>query len=140
MRYPQVIIYETDGKLAAWLKREEAERTWSLREARSLEGCLRLLQRAGPSVLLLKVGKDLLGEMTLLDQVRQRDPESAVVVIGDTDNASLAGLAWDLGATFAFFPPIPRPELLGLIRALIAALSPGEPVAVIEDAAGEATP
>lgn len=119
MRYPQVLIYETDGRIAELLRREGKPRQWSLREPRRPEACLRLLRRGGPSVLLLKVGRDLVQELTLLDRVSWLFPDTATVVIGDSDNPALAGLIWDLGAALVLFPPQPRYALIDIISRLL---------------------
>jgi hypothetical protein len=119
MRYPQVLIYENDGRIAELLRREGKPRHWSLREPRRPEACLRLLQRGGPSVLVLKLGRDLLQELTLLDRVSWLFPDTATVVIGDSGNPVLAGLAWDLGAAFVLFPPLPRYSLIEVIGQLL---------------------
>jgi DNA-binding response OmpR family regulator len=121
MRYPQVLVYESDGKLAAFLRDATREQRWSLREPRSLEGCLRLLRRGGPNLLIIKLGKDLVREMTILDQVHWLFPATAVFLVGDAENASVEALAWELGAQFVLFPPIPRQEL---IHAMASFLKP----------------
>ena len=120
MKHPQVLVCESDGRLAALL-RETAERhRWMLREPRQLGACLRLLRRGGPSVLVLKVGRDLEHDLSLLERVTWLRPDTGVIVVGDTDHAALGGLAWDLGADFVLLPPLPRellPELVaGLMR------------------------
>jgi len=119
MRHPQVLIYESDGRLAEMLRSENKPREWSIREPRSLEAGLRLLRRGGPSVAVLKLGKDLLRELTLLERVTWLFPETAVIVVGDTENSVLAGLAWDLGASFVLSPPLARGELFGIVTSLI---------------------
>jgi DNA-binding response OmpR family regulator len=119
MRYPQVLVYENDGRLAELLRRESESRRWSLREPRRQESCLRLLARGGPSVLVLKVGADLTREFTLLERVAWLYPEAAVVVVSDTENPALAGLAWDLGASFVLFPPFLRHQLPEIVTGLV---------------------
>lgn len=125
MRYPQVLVYETDGRLAEFLRREGEPRQWSLREPRRPETCLRLLQRGGPNVLILKVGNDVLEELTLLDRVSWLYPETTSLVVSDLDNPALAGLAWDLGATLVLFPPQPRHYLLDVLNRLLEPDSTG---------------
>ena len=117
MRYPQVLVYENDGRLAEFLRREPG--AWSLREPRSLDSCLRLLQPDGPGVLVLKVGKDLLREFTLLDRVTWLFPETKTVVVSQTDSPVLNALAWDLGAACVLLPPQPRPELVEVVSGLL---------------------
>jgi hypothetical protein len=129
MRHPQVLVYETDGLLAnllrrAQLLRREQPPDWSLREPRRLESCLRLLRGGHPSVLVLKVGHDLEQELTLLERVGRLYPDTATVVVGDAENPVLAGLAWDLGAAFVLFPPLPREHLLPVIAGLMRAAEP----------------
>src|SRR5438270_145406 len=119
MRFPQVLIYENDGRIAELLRRASKARQWSLREPRRPESCLRLLQRGGPSVFVLKVGTDLLQELTLLERVSWLYPETATVVVGDMANPLLAGLAWDLGAGLVLFPPQPRHALLEFLERLL---------------------
>ena len=48
----------------------------------------------GVCVVLLKVGTDLLREMTLLERVTWFFPETAVIVVSDAANPALAGLIW----------------------------------------------
>lgn len=121
MRYPQVLVYETDGLLAELLRRSHPSRWGSLREPRRPEACLRLLRRGGPSVLVLKLGRDLERELKLLEQVSRLHPDTAVVVVGDLDQSQLAGLAWDLGAAYVLFPPVPRTLLPDLVAGLLGA-------------------
>lgn len=124
MRCPQVLVYETDGLLAHWLRRVGKESDWSVREPRRLESCLRLLRRGHPTVLVLKVGQDLERELTLLERVSWLFPEVATVVVGDAENPVLAGLAWDLGAAFVLFPPLPRELLFDTIGRLLLSRRP----------------
>jgi DNA-binding NtrC family response regulator len=119
MRFPQVLIYEKDGRLAELLRRQRKTQHWSLREPRRPETCLRWLKRGDPSLLVLKVGNDVLEELTLLDRVSWLFPDTASVVVADTDNPVLAGLAWDLGAALVLFPPQPRYDLLDIVSRLM---------------------
>jgi hypothetical protein len=70
-------------------------------------------------VFVLKVGRDLLQELTLLDRISWLYPDTATVVIGDSDNPVLVGLIWDLGATVVLFPPLPRYALIDVIDRLL---------------------
>jgi hypothetical protein len=125
MRYPQVLVYEQDGRLAGFLRAVSAKQNlkWALREPRRLESCMQLLARGGPNVLVLKVGTDLVRELTLLERVNYLFPDTATVVVGDTDNPLLAGLLWDLGATLVLFPPLSRLELPAVVAQLLGLTS-----------------
>jgi DNA-binding response OmpR family regulator len=124
MRLPQVLVYESDRRLAELLRRSNKPPRFALREPRSLEGCLRLLRRGGPSVLVLKVGTELTREFAILERVTWQFPDTAVIVVGDTENAPLASLAWDLGARLILFPPLPRHELPELVDYFLNASRP----------------
>jgi hypothetical protein len=120
MRYPQLLVHESDGALAALLRPAAERLRWSLREPRQRERCLRLLARGGPGVLVIKAGRDLERELSLLESVRWLYPETACVLVGDADHARLAGLAWDLGAAYVHLPPQPRDTLPEIVAGLMA--------------------
>ena len=117
--YPQVLVYEQDGLLAHLLRRLGKEGKWFVHEPRRLEACLRLLRRSHPKVVVIKVGHDLGRELTLLERVTALCPDAATVVVGDTHDRALAGLAWDLGAAFVLFPPLGRELLSEVVRHIL---------------------
>jgi DNA-binding response OmpR family regulator len=134
VRLPQLLIYEGDGRLAALLRETAEARRWSLREPRQLAACLRLLRRGGPAVLVVRVGRNLEREMTLVERAHAFFPDVAIVVVGDRDQAPLAGLAWDLGADLVVFPPLPRDGLPEMVLGLMESTreEPGLPLPVPE--------
>ena len=113
MRHPQLLIHERDGRLAALLRAAVEARglRWPVREPRDLAGCLRLLQRGGPAVVVVRAGREVERELTLLERVAWLWPDAATVFVGDAEHAALAGVAWDLGARYVLLPPQSR-ELL----------------------------
>jgi hypothetical protein len=121
MRHPQVLIHERDGRLAALLRAVIDERglRWPVREPRDLAGCLRLLQRGGPSVLIVRAGRDLERELTLIERVAWLRPETATVFIGDAEHAALVGVVWDLGARYVLLPPQSRDLLPDVVIGLM---------------------
>jgi hypothetical protein len=121
VRYPQLLIHEGDGRLAALLREPARDAKWALREPRRLAECLELLARGGPAVLVLKLGRDLERELTLLERVARLCPEAAAVVVCDTEQAALAGLAWDLGARCVLPPAEARDDLAAVVAGLLAA-------------------
>jgi DNA-binding response OmpR family regulator len=140
MRYPRVLVYENDGRIARLLRdRSEPHngphpdtrlRTmlspagrpafWLL-EPRRPEACLRILRRGGPAVVVLRVGRDLVRELSLMEQVREHWPESPVIVVGDSEDVALADLSWDLGADYVLMPPQPREQLPAVVAGLMKA-------------------
>jgi DNA-binding NtrC family response regulator len=126
MRHPQLLVYEGDGRLAELFRplAQAKEHRWALREPRQLDECLEMLRGGGRGVLLIKVGRDLQRELTLLEQVGWLFPETATVVVGDSDHAALAGLAWDLGAYYVLVPPLSRERLFEIV---LGAMNVGTP-------------
>jgi hypothetical protein len=146
MRQPQVLVYETDGRIAAQLRdaargrKERKEPRWTLHEPRQPEACLGLL-RTGGGVLVLKLGaapqreatlveqgeyeepvvaeRALVRGLTLLERVTWLCPEAATVVVADADHVELAALCWDLGAAYVFAPPQPRDWLPEIVAGLL---------------------
>jgi hypothetical protein len=124
---PQLLVCERDRKTAPLLSllRETAlVRGWWLREVQELDACLRLLAEADPGVVVLEVGGRLAQEFALIDRVKATRPEAAIVVVGESDNVTLANLAWELGADYVLFPPLPLellPEVVvGLMRRVMS--------------------
>jgi hypothetical protein len=120
MRHAQVLVWESDGRLAALLRPLVEERRWVLREPRQAGAVLRLLHAGGPGVAVIKAGRDLEREMSLLERIAWRCPDAATVLVADSDHARLAGLAWDLGASYVLVPTLPRERLPEIVAALMA--------------------
>jgi hypothetical protein len=119
MRHPQVLVYEADGRLAALLRPLAEDRKWFLREPRRAHAVLSRLRRGGPAVLVLRVGRDLEGEMTLLERAAWLFPAARTVLVADAELAWLAPLAWDLGAACVLAPPQPREWLPEIVAGLM---------------------
>jgi len=120
MQAPQVVVIEPDGRLLAQVRPLAEAQRWLLREAKTPDAALKLLARPGPAVVLIRVGRDLERELGLLERVAWLYPDAAAVVVGDSDHAVLAGLAWDLGATAVLIPAPEREVLQEAVRALVA--------------------
>jgi hypothetical protein len=71
----------------------------------------------------LKLGQDLDSDLALLERVTVLFPDVATVVVGEYENPVAAGLAWDLGAAFVLFPPLPREMLADVLAGLLQARS-----------------
>jgi DNA-binding NarL/FixJ family response regulator len=148
MQFPQILVYESDGLLAAMLREAAKTKRWALREARKPESCWRLLQTLCPTVLVLKIAthakreaglpvkeadeqqraadreKEQIQSLELLARVHESYPEAAMVAVGDAEDAGVASLAWDFGASYVLMPPQSRqmlPEIVvGLMEETIA--------------------
>jgi DNA-binding NarL/FixJ family response regulator len=142
MQHPQLLIMESDGRLAAELRElANKKHRWALREPRQQEACLRLLRQAGPAVFVIKVGRDVEQELALLEKITWRYPDTRIVAFGDVENPTLADLIWDIGAGYVLFPPQPVERLKALVESLMLSfpkspLPPLPSVETIEEDAG----
>ncbi|MBI2805371.1 MAG: hypothetical protein HYX68_10380 [Planctomycetes bacterium] len=122
MQQTQVLTYGIDGILAERLRElAQVHRFW-LRETSQLSACKNLAQTSPPSLLILVLGRDLEGELAFLSKVHESLPTTRSIVIGETDNPILAGLAWDLGAAFVLCPPTPAASIVDLVPKMLLAL------------------
>ena len=121
MQFPQLLVYETDGRIARMLEGTAGTHRWVLREPRSVESCLRLLRRGKPAIVVVKLENDLEPALRLVEQTSWLFPEAMLVVVGDREDAVLSDLAWDLGAGYVLGTQQPREMLLDVIAQLMAA-------------------
>ncbi|HLW68270.1 MAG TPA: hypothetical protein VKS79_23335 [Gemmataceae bacterium] len=141
MRHPQIVVFENDNLLARQLQETATAHAWLLRESRQTPACLKLLRGGGPSVLVLRVGRDLRRELSFLDDVHAQTPDIPIIVVGNAENPALQSLAYELGATFVLFPPSPRQQLGELTEhALQAAMERMRGMAISDDMPRELNP
>jgi DNA-binding NtrC family response regulator len=119
MKHPQIVVFESDGLLARYLDDTAARHKWLLRESRQVPACLNLLRDGGPCALVLKVGRNLVRELGVLDEAHAALPDVPVVVVGDTEDEAIEVLAYDLGAAYVLQPPEPRQHLTELVEQLV---------------------
>jgi len=127
MRLPQIVIYESDGWLAAQTVDVARDNGWLVRESRHADACLTFLREARPSILLLRLESKPVDDLTLLTTLHAKTPDCPVAVFsnakldGASQRAHLAGLAYDLGARFVMFPPLTRTVIEDVVSGLMAA-------------------
>ena len=119
MRHVQLITYGVDDAAAERLQTLVRERGVGLRMTRNAPACLNLIRQGAVGVLLLRIGKNLEAEFTLLSQIAQQFPQIAPVVWGGADHPRLAGLAWDLGARAVLLTPDDYERLHDVILSLL---------------------
>jgi hypothetical protein len=119
MRSPQIVVYESGRGLADLLRGTAELWQWPLRELRDEAALLRALGAGGPTVLVFEVSGDVERDLTLLGRLTWLRPEAATVAVSSVASADLAGLAWDLGATYVLAPPQPRDGLLPVVLGLM---------------------
>src|SRR5438876_829050 len=105
MRYAQVLLYENDPLLTTMLEEKASREKWSLRHPRDFAECRDLLRRGGPAVLVLRVGRNLEFELSLLERVAALFPDVGTVVVGEAAHPP----APERGSK-APPPPAPLPE------------------------------
>ncbi|SRR5579883_743144 len=124
MQYPQLLVYETDRRLAGLLQRLADKNNWLLREPRQLSAVLRLFDRGGPGLLVLHLSRDLERELAMLEQLSWLHPDAAVVLVADNEQRGLTSLAWDLGVRFVLLPPHTRERLEEIVLHLMKQYQP----------------
>ncbi len=119
MQQAQIVTYGIDGVLAERLREfTQARRIW-LRETSQHAACRNLVNTTAPPIVIIVLGADLERELTLIERVHESVPETAIIAIVETDNPTLAGLAWDLGAAFVLAPPMPIERIIELIERIL---------------------
>jgi DNA-binding response OmpR family regulator len=127
MKFPQVVVYESEGSLAGQVRRLAGENSWLVRESRDPDACVKFLADSRPSVLLLNLERDLHDGLSLLGRVAERAPDCPVIVVSDVkmegaeQRAQLSALAFDLGARYVLFPPLQQPVIEDLVAGLMSA-------------------
>lgn len=145
MRYPQMIVFELDGRIAWLLKPLCEERRWALREARQVEACLRLLRSGGPAILVVRIAGKPVQERSaeegaqdqklversfvLLERAHRLRPDALVLAVSECSEPALAALAWDLGVSYLLEPPQPLSSLRDLAGHLMTGAPPLLPAA-----------
>jgi DNA-binding NtrC family response regulator len=120
MQQAQILAYGADGPLASRLEElAQGQGLW-LRSVQTLRACRGLLRRGGPGVLVVVLGRDLVHELTLLEEVSRTHPDTTLVVVGDTDHPALESLAWDLGAHCVLTPPRPVELLSDIVMRFVS--------------------
>jgi DNA-binding NtrC family response regulator len=121
MRYPQIVVFETDGILARALEPIVRERRWMLRESQQAPACLELLRANGPTVLVQKLGRNLVRELTFLNDAHAAFPDVPIIAVADAEDTTLMALVLELGASHVVQPPQPRSGLLQIVESLMSA-------------------
>jgi DNA-binding response OmpR family regulator len=120
MLHPQIVVFERERRIAPHLRELAAAERWALREPRQRENCRNHLRQVVPTVLVIGVDRPSDAALELLQTIRFECPHVAIVAVGSVDDAeTLAGLASDLGADYALFPPLSLDLLSDVVRGLM---------------------
>ncbi len=119
MRFPQIVLWETENRLAKLLLPLAEQQHWLLRQPQQLESVLRFLDRGGPNLLIVRVGSDLEREFLVVAQAREHAPQVSILTVLDQDVPQLRLLAWTLGATAVITLGQSRERFVELVVSLI---------------------
>jgi hypothetical protein len=119
MRAPQIVVYESERWIAELLRGTAEVWQWPLRELRDEAALVRALRQGGPSVLAFEVGPDMERDLSLFGRLTWLCPEATAIAVSNVASDELAGLAWDLGASYVLAPPQPRDALLSVVLGLM---------------------
>ncbi|MCI0377274.1 MAG: response regulator [Gemmataceae bacterium] len=122
MQHAQILSVGVDGRLEGLLEELATSQGFWLRSVRQPNTCLGLLRKGSAGVVIVKLGRQLEQELSLITDIRRGFPETAVVALGASENAALAALCWDLGASYVLFPPMPIEKIREVILALMTPL------------------
>ena len=115
MRSTELLAFGIEGplhdRLAAW---SQDHGLWfrAVQHAAALQN---LLRKGSRGLLVIRVGRDVVDELTLLQGADRDFSEVTVVILGDLDYPLLEGLAYDLGASAVLFPPRGVDELFEVL-------------------------
>jgi hypothetical protein len=119
MRTRQLIIWPPDDRLANLLRAPARIEGWGLRTPQAEAACLRLARRADRSLLLLGLVGGSEKELVFLDKITHRCVATDVIVIASPPAASLAALAWRLGAAMVLTDPWSVHEIVEIAAGLL---------------------
>jgi hypothetical protein len=128
MRYPQLVVLESDEWVARQLRGLAGEHRWLLRPCRKGDDALSLAREPRPTVLFVQVepGADDPVGFALVAAAHRLAPDVPVVAVSDLKLPDADRVAWsavllDLGARYALFPPLSRPVLEDVTSGLMGA-------------------
>lgn len=128
MRYPQLVILESDGWVAKQLGELVNENQWLVRQPRKSADVLAVVREPCPTVLVVQVepADDSDAVFSLIADAHRLSPDVPVVAVSDVkmpdaDRAAWTAVLLDLGARYVLFPPLSRPVLEDVISGLMAA-------------------
>lgn len=124
MKHPRLLLFDADARTSATLAAFARERSWAFREPGRLSSLARLALTRTPTVVVLRVGRDLERELTALDRITASPTPPATVVLLDSDHPHLAALAWDLDADWVVPARQAHESLTDVVAGLMDARAP----------------
>lgn len=121
MRSPQLVVYENPNApsadadapptLGRQLEPLARQNGWLFRESRQRAACLALLSQQRCTVLVLRLERKLVDEMSLLAEASALAPDAPCLVVNEVrldaeQRSALSAMAYDLGARHVLTPPV----------------------------------
>lgn len=127
MRFPQLVIHDSDGWLARQLADLAADSRWLVREAKASDTALSLVRDPRPSLLFVRIEPhdEKTDALALIADVHRLCPDVAVVAVSeiklpDADRIAWTAVLFDLGVRCVLFPPLSKPVLEDVASGLMA--------------------
>jgi len=121
MKHAALIALGCEDRLADLLVGWTRERAIAFHPVQEDKACLNLVRKNAAAVVVLRIGRDLELELTLLERLGTLFPEAPVIVSLDADHPDLAALCSDLGARYVLAPPQPMEKLPGILAGFFRA-------------------
>jgi hypothetical protein len=122
MRSTELLAFGVEGTLSDRLAAWALDRGQWFRPVQHASALLNLLSKGSQGVVLIRLGRDIVGEMELLQTAAHDFSGVTIIVLGDLDHPLLEGLAYDLGAGAVLFPPRGVDEMFEMLSLWQAAL------------------
>jgi hypothetical protein len=103
MRSIELLACQLDDAFARQLERWAQDAGVWFRGLATPKPVLGLLRQGSRGILVLRLGRDLVRELELLQSVADGFPEVTIGVVGESDHPELEGLCYDLGAAYVAF-------------------------------------
>jgi hypothetical protein len=121
MKHSALIALGCEDRLADLLGGWAGERAIAFHAVQQDKACLNLVRKNLAAAVVLRIGRDLDKELSLIERLGDWFPETPVFVSLDADQPELAALCWDLGARYVLAPPQPLEKLLGILEGFLGA-------------------
>lgn len=115
VKQAQLVVVESDDRLARLLGDVCAANGWRLRQLRRIKAASNALKE-DPSLVLLRLGRDLHAELKFLEYAHWSYPQVPVVAVVDQSHPELENLLWELGAACILRWPTDREWLTAVVE------------------------
>ena len=111
---PQILIFAFDDWLGNQLRQAAADHRWIIKETKRLDAFRNAFAELRQRVIIIQLERTVAAEIySVIVELRRSQPDSPIIMVSDTkvpegERAEWAARWFDLGASFALFPPLTR--------------------------------